>query len=147
MVLNLTRCLQNGACSHGDGSCETALNWAGPRLQTKPSGNQVFGARPSGHVYPCILASMDCQHQPAHHVHCIGRGICIDDCRKRTQLGAFERAPEICASDFVGVGDLLRSWITHNQIRMTVVAPIDEQRYRPVSTPRVHKEQLYKMQL
>lgn len=62
-------------------------------------------------------------------------------------LGAFDEVPEIRASNIVGVDDSFRSSITHNQIRIAVVALIDEHRYRPISTPRVHKEQLYIMQL
>ena len=38
----------------------------------------------------------------------------------------FGISPESCASDFVGFGDLVRSLITNDHIRMAVVAPISE---------------------
>ena len=62
-------------------------------------------------------------------------------------LGAFDKAPESCASNFVGVGGLLRSSIANDQVRVTVVAPIKKQRYGRISTFRIYKGQVYKMQL
>lgn len=91
-------------------------------MQTELSGNQAFSAQYSKHLYLCMLANMNCQHQPARHVQRIEKGKCKDDCRKRTQF----RSPESCASDFVGFGGLVRSLVTNNYIRMAVVAPNSE---------------------